>query len=147
MKDIIRMNQLAGIITEGQARKMMQVLNEEKYSNERVNPRDEEVGPGVINHYFDNIDMIDLDNEYKVKVLTTYYFRDPGVAGYSDDASKENPMLSGIKTTLIDPTGKPIKNHNFTGSSQWWMLQGGKEYFMPQIKAWWEEKIVKLGLS
>jgi hypothetical protein len=29
MKDIIRMNQLAGIITEGQARKMMQVLNEE----------------------------------------------------------------------------------------------------------------------
>ena len=29
MKDIIRMNQLAGIITEGQAKKMMQVLNEE----------------------------------------------------------------------------------------------------------------------
>ena len=30
MKDIIRMNQLAGIITEGQARKMMAVLNEEE---------------------------------------------------------------------------------------------------------------------
>jgi hypothetical protein len=29
MKDIIRMQQLAGIITEGQARKMMQILNEE----------------------------------------------------------------------------------------------------------------------
>jgi len=29
MKDIIRMNQLAGIITEGQARKMMEILNEE----------------------------------------------------------------------------------------------------------------------
>ena len=29
MKDIIRMNQLAGIITEGQAKKMMEVLNEE----------------------------------------------------------------------------------------------------------------------
>jgi len=28
MKDIIRMNQLAGIITEGQARKMMEILNE-----------------------------------------------------------------------------------------------------------------------
>jgi len=28
MKDIIRMNQLAGIITEGQAKKMMQILNE-----------------------------------------------------------------------------------------------------------------------
>ena len=37
MKDIIRMNQLAGIITEGQAKKMIQVLNEEEdlftYSN------------------------------------------------------------------------------------------------------------------
>ena len=29
MKEIIRMNQLAGIITEGQARKMMVILNEE----------------------------------------------------------------------------------------------------------------------
>ena len=28
MKDIIRMNQLAGLITEGQARKMMTILNE-----------------------------------------------------------------------------------------------------------------------
>ena len=37
MKDTIRMNQLAGLITEGQAKKMMQVLNEEEdlftYSN------------------------------------------------------------------------------------------------------------------
>ena len=30
MKDIIRMNQLAGIITEGQAKKMLEVLNEEE---------------------------------------------------------------------------------------------------------------------
>jgi hypothetical protein len=30
MKDIIRMNQLAGIITEGQARKMMEILNKEE---------------------------------------------------------------------------------------------------------------------
>ena len=29
MKDIIRMNQLAGVITEGQAKKMMEILNEE----------------------------------------------------------------------------------------------------------------------
>ena len=29
MKDIIRMNQLAGIITESQARKMMEILNED----------------------------------------------------------------------------------------------------------------------
>ena len=30
MKDIVRMNQLAGIITEGQAKKMMVILNESK---------------------------------------------------------------------------------------------------------------------
>ena len=33
MKDIIRMNQLAGIITEGQARKMLEVLNEVEEDN------------------------------------------------------------------------------------------------------------------
>ena len=122
-------------------------LNEE-YSNERINQRDVEIAGGeVINHTFDTIDMIDLDNGYKVKIITTYYFRDPGVKGYSSTASDENPMLSGVKTTLMDSSGKPIKNHNFTGSGQWWMLQGGKEYFMPQIKAWWENKMGKLGLS
>jgi hypothetical protein len=36
MKDIIRMNQLAGIITEGQARKMMQILNEDIDENDRI---------------------------------------------------------------------------------------------------------------
>jgi hypothetical protein len=34
MKDIIRMNQLAGTITESQARKMMEVLDENKPLNE-----------------------------------------------------------------------------------------------------------------
>jgi hypothetical protein len=122
-------------------------LNEE-YSSERINQRDVETASGdVINHTFDTIDMIDLDNGYKVKITTTYYFRDPGVKGYTSTASDENPMLSGVKTTLMDSSGKPIKNHNFTGSGQWWMLQGGKEYFMPQIKAWWEDKMGKLGLN
>ena len=123
-------------------------LNEEQYSSERVNPRDVEIAGGeVINHNFDTIDIIDLDNGYKVKVITTYYFRDPGVKGYSDTNSEENPMISGVKTTLMDPSGKPIKNHNFTGSGQWWMLTSGKKYFMPRIKAWWEEKMGRLGLN
>jgi hypothetical protein len=34
MKDLIRMNQLAGVITEGQAKKMMRILNEENEENE-----------------------------------------------------------------------------------------------------------------
>jgi len=123
-------------------------LNEEEYSNERINQRDVEIAGGeVINHNFDTIDIIDLDNGYKVKVVSTYWYRDPGVKGYSENNSEENPMISGVKTTLIDPSGKPIKNHNFTGSFQWWMLTSGKEYFMPQIKAWWENKMGKLGLS
>jgi hypothetical protein len=123
-------------------------LNEEEYSSERINQRDIEIAGGeVINHTFDTIDMIDLDNGYKVKVLSTYYFRDPGVKGYSDTTSEKNPMISGVKTTLIDPSGKPIKNHNFTGSGQWWMLTSGKKYFMPQIKAWWEEKMGRMGLE
>ena len=123
-------------------------LNEEQqYSSERVNPRDQEVQSGVVNHYFDTIDMMDMGNGYKVKVTTTYYFRDPGVKGYSDTNSEENPGISGVKTTLMDPSGKPIKNHNFTGSGQWWMLTSGKKYFMPQIKAWWEEKMGRMGLE
>jgi len=36
MKDIIRMNQLAGIITEGQAKKMLKALNENEVSNKYV---------------------------------------------------------------------------------------------------------------
>ena len=121
-------------------------LNEEEYSSERINQRDIEIAGGeVINHTFDTIDMIDLDNGYKVKVLSTYYFRDPGVKGYSDTTSEKNPMISGVKTTLIDPSGKPIKNHNFTGSGQWWVLTSGKKHFMPQIKAWWEEKMGRMG--
>ena len=36
MKDIIRMNQLAGLITEGQARKMMRVLNENEEENDII---------------------------------------------------------------------------------------------------------------
>lgn len=127
-------------------------LNEEQYSSERVNPRDVEVAGGeVINHNFDTIDTIDLDNGYKIKITTTYYFRDPGVRGYNFDGvnanSEENPGLSGVKTTLMDPTGKSIKNHNFTGSGQWWMLQLGKEEFIPYITEWWKDKMSKLGLN
>jgi hypothetical protein len=36
MKDLIRMNQLAGTITEGQARKMMEILNEVDVDNKNL---------------------------------------------------------------------------------------------------------------
>ena len=120
------------------------LLKEEQYSSERINQRDVEVGTDVINHNFDTIDVINLDNGYKLKITTTYYFRDPGVKGYSDTVSGENPMLNGITTTLMDPSGKAVKNHNFTGSSQWWMLQSGKDKFIPYITEWWKDKIKKI---
>jgi hypothetical protein len=140
----MKKSELRQIIKE----EISKVLNEEQYSSERVNIRDEEVfGGGVINHKFDTIDMIDLDNGYKVKITTTYYFRDPGAKGYSFNSnSEENPGLSDVKTTLIDPSGKPIRNYNFTSSNQWLMLQKGKKTFIPQIKTWWEEKMGKMGL-
>jgi hypothetical protein len=37
MKDIIKMNKLAGLITENQARRMMQILNESMGKEELVN--------------------------------------------------------------------------------------------------------------
>ena len=121
-------------------------LNEE-YSSERINQRDVEAAGGEINHTFDTVDVMDLDNGYQVKIVSTYYYRDPGVKGYSERNSEENPMISDIKTTLMDPSGKPIKNHNFTGSGQWWMLTSGKDKFIPYITDWWKQKIDKLGLS
>ena len=120
------------------------LLKEEQYSSERINQRDVEVGTDVINHNFDTIDVINLDNGYKLKITTTYYFRDPGVKGYSDTVSEENPMLNGITTTLMDPSGKAVKNYNFTGSNQWWMLQSGKDKFIPYITEWWKDKIKKI---
>ena len=127
-------------------------LTEEQYSSERVNPRDKEIQPGVVNHYFDNIDVMDLDNGYKVKTISTYYFRDPGTKGYNFDGisanSEENPGMSEIQTILMDPSGKPIKKHNFTGSKQWWMLSSGnKNTFIPYVVEWWNEKISRMGLS
>jgi hypothetical protein len=47
MKDIIRMNQLAGIITEGQAKKMMAILNEDMGSSLKVNLAKINALPGV----------------------------------------------------------------------------------------------------
>lgn len=121
-------------------------LNEE-YSSERINQRDVETAGGEVNHTFDTIDIMDLDNGYQVKIVSTYWYRDPGVKGYSERNSEENPMISGVKTTLIDPSGKPIKNHNFTGSGQWWMLTSGKDKFIPYITDWWKQKMGKTDLN
>ena len=94
-----------------------------KYPGERLNPREEEIAPGVINYNFDTIDIINLDNGYKIKITSTYYFRDPGTKGYSEEYNSEkNPGLVDVKSTLINPSGKPIGNKNFVGSNQYMLM-------------------------
>ena len=60
------------------------VLNE----NKRLNFRQKEITPGIINYYFDNIDTIDLDNEYKIKIIRTFYYRTPETIGYSEISNR-----------------------------------------------------------
>ena len=121
------------------------LLKEEQYSSDRVNARDGQAADKEItNHYFDTVDMVELKDGYTVQITSTYFFRDPGVAGYSDTLSEENPRIMEVKTVLMDPSGKAIKNHNFTGSGQWWMLQSGKDKFIPYIIEWWTGKLEKM---
>ena len=123
------------------------VLNEIKSSTTRTNFRSEPNVSGVINHKFDTIDTVNIDKGYKVKIISTYAYRDPKSPGYSKSTnSKENPGIADVKTTLIDPLGKPIKNYNFTGSNQWGMLNSDKKDVIAYIKNWWMEKMKKMGL-
>jgi len=120
------------------------VLNE----NGRLNPRQEEIVPGVINYYFDNIDTADLDNGYKVKIVRTFYYRTPGTKGYSETSNSEkNPQITNIQSTLLNSLGKSIGNKRFEGSNEFMMMNLGKEKVINYIKSWWEDKIKKLQAS
>ena len=67
MKDLIRMNQLAGIITEGQARKMMQVLNENEEGTDILSflkANKQELLSKIAKEFrFDEDDMEDLNSQ------------------------------------------------------------------------------------
>ena len=88
MKDIIRMNQLAGLITEGQAKKMMKILKEVDFDNEDEDEDDE--------------DDFDLEAAFK---------KSPNQASYEDVM---NIIQSFEDDEIIDtftskfPQGKPI---------------------------------------
>jgi hypothetical protein len=120
------------------------VLNE----NKRLNFRQKEITPGIINYYFDNIDTIDLDNEYKIKIIRTFYYRTPETIGYSEISnSEENPQIINIQSTLLNPLGKSIRNKRFEGSNEFMIMNLGKEYVINYIKNWWKDKIEKLQAS
>ena len=66
MKDIIRMNQLAGIITEGQTKKMMEVLDEEQNVFDKsdltsVNPSDKEF-EAIVNWLSSEYDFDEIED-------------------------------------------------------------------------------------
>jgi len=69
MKDIIRMNQLAGLITEGQARKMMQVLNENIGSTDSVRLFDFPQNINDVDSYEEMGFKVEIDDETN----ETYY--------------------------------------------------------------------------
>lgn len=64
MKDIIRMNQLAGIITESQAKKITQVLNKGKIKEGYEKPSEENVSEywfNMINGQPEDVQQILID--------------------------------------------------------------------------------------
>ena len=65
MKDIIRMNQLAGIITEGQAEKMMAILNENDPVQDKIQQYMNNGGKGDLD--LNNLPITSLPNNLKVR--------------------------------------------------------------------------------
>ena len=133
INEIKRMQLIAGLITESE---YQEALANEAYSTQRVNPRDNQVADDVVNHEFDTVDIVPLDNGNKIEITTSHWYRDPGVKGYSSDNSKENPGVSKVKAVLLDPSGKKISSKTFTDP---FLIKGNKKRYIPQIIASFEK--------
>ena len=116
--------------------KLLDILKEslinEAYSTKRINPRDNQIADDVVNHEFDTVDIVPLDNRNKIEITTSHWYRDPGVKGYSSDNSKENPGVSKVKAVLLDPSGKKLSSKTFTDR---FLITFGKKYYIPRIIA------------
>lgn len=87
MKDIIRMNQLAGIITEGQARKMMEILNENEGTDiiSFLNSNKQELLDKLAKKLdLDEDDLEDYNSEEIVMGGNAEGDDDPEIAGFGD---------------------------------------------------------------
>ena len=118
-----RMQKLAGI---------NEIKINHPHAEKRINPRDSQVADDIINHEFDTVDIVPLDNKNKIEITTSYWYRDPGVRGYSSDNSEENPGVSKVKAVLLDPSGKKISSKTFTNR---FLITLGKKHYIPQIVA------------
>jgi hypothetical protein len=96
MKEIIRMNQLAGIITEGQAKKMMQVLSEGIESTDDVSLVEYGVRPNQIEAY----KKLGFKLDYKPNdvVIATLSFK--GYDWLAVLAAMDDCMSMGIKPLM-----------------------------------------------
>ena len=119
MKDIIRMNQLAGIITESQAKKMMEVLNENQ---------EDEAADFLNQHKKEIFDKFHVKNAYGVSekkfmngnFVVSGPFISHDVAGYDD---------SSIEFTL-----EPNKERNTDMFTQDKVEIGGKTFYLTSVK-------------
>jgi len=86
MKDLIRMQQLAGLITENQANKMLKVLNEGKNEDLEVTwTIDLDKGK---DKYFEkglNDGFETIEGGKKAKAIIGYYYKDEDEDDYEDD--------------------------------------------------------------
>jgi len=107
MKDIIRMNQLAGIITEGQARKMMQVLNENEENTDILSflkANKQELLSKIAKEFrFDEDDMEDLNSEEIV------------IGGNAD--GEEDIEIAGLGEVGLDFSFNPKKVKDVYGDA------------------------------
>lgn len=129
MNEFKKMQKLAGLITESE---YQESLINEAYSTKRINPRDNQVADDVVNHEFDTVDIVPLDNGNKIEITTSHWYRDPGVKGYSSSNSEKNPDVSKVKAVLLDPSGKKISSKTFTDP---FLIKGNKKRYISQIIA------------
>jgi hypothetical protein len=96
MKDIIRMNQLAGIITEGQARKMMQILKEENGTKSLEDFVEEYITD--INEFMNDDWFIDNGNVmFTIPYTENYSSEDPAMPSEDVTGLKNILQQKGIK--------------------------------------------------
>ena len=106
MKDIIRMNQLAGLITEGQARKMMEILNEAEDTLEQD-----------LLDFWDTLqdDAAQSDGEYKASWDTDFFLE-----MYKEYKGREAEVRNAVKQLKqqgkLSLYGKREKGVEGTGS-------------------------------
>jgi uncharacterized lipoprotein YehR (DUF1307 family) len=110
MKDIIRMNQLAGIITEGQAKKMMEVLGEATQDFKIISKttRKSEYGDQI----FDNYRLELLDEDYTTPDGLTFHLKTIATV-LVPEGEELNPDKGQefvyIWTLIFDENGKELE--------------------------------------